>query len=93
MVVPFVLFSSGNSVGFYTVIMKLIFLVDVYELMNYYWLIAAKQAADANAAAWAAYYSHYYSGQQNQNTQNSGPPTSQPQPNASQPPSGPQAGR
>ncbi|XP_069937503.1 far upstream element-binding protein 2-like isoform X1 [Cherax quadricarinatus] len=57
-----------------------------------YRVIAAKQAADANAAAWAAYYSQYYGGQQNQNTPNSGPPTSQPQPNASQPPSGPQAG-
>lgn len=56
-------------------------------------IVAAKQVADANAAAWAAYYSQYYGGQQNQSMQNSAPPTSQPQPNATQAPSGPQAGK
>lgn len=56
-------------------------------------IVTAKQAADANAAAWAAYYSQYYGGQQNQNMQNAGPPSSQPQPNATQAPSGPQGGK
>ncbi|ROT81406.1 hypothetical protein C7M84_025430, partial [Penaeus vannamei] len=51
-----------------------------------------KQAADANAAAWAAYYSQYYGGQQNQSNQSSAPTNNQPQPNASQPTSGPAAG-
>lgn len=53
----------------------------------------AKQAADANAAAWAAYYSQYYGGQQNQSNQSSAPTNNQPQPNASQPTSGPAAGK
>ncbi|CAL4094354.1 unnamed protein product, partial [Meganyctiphanes norvegica] len=51
-----------------------------------------KQAADANAAAWAAYYSQYYGNNQNQNSQNSAPPGGQQPPNSNPPSSGPAPG-
>lgn len=51
--------------------------------------IPDKQAADANAAAWAAYYSQYYQGQGGgpQGGQQQGPPGGQPPPQG-QPPQG-----
>ncbi|KAK7073768.1 Far upstream element-binding protein 3, partial [Halocaridina rubra] len=48
-----------------------------------------KQVADANHAAWAAYYSQFYTGQ---SQQGNAPPNAHAQPNANQPPSGPGAG-